>query len=396
MFTSSQRKTPQHVRIIKYLISIMLISLIGFFIVSCVMPIAYGSYYHPTYPEKTKHIWFPKDNEGAGPQASIRMRSDGCYMGFRANADEENFMFTWSQEERGDNCQIQADSKPIIFEDLHTGDQRVVGIYRRVFQGGPGLDINQTVDLRSLIPGFATVPKPEQRYSLSISLRRDFNSSLPEVVNIQLPTILIGKKLINPPPIRLERHKDMLSNYTDYIPVPGKKATEIAVYNEFSGSLFDAAYVWYEDKSLYRFAANFYGFEYKDVSYKSDNSIARISGRIHIEIIGGEPLYITNNQVKWRHSDENSTQLISIEKSQWNLAMYTTTDLSERHEYLTYYNMPGIAINDTVRHYAIVIPDYKPKKFKILLPRIIVNGHNWPVQPIEFGYRYGGVGLWGM
>lgn len=391
MFTTNQSW------IIKYITSFSLVSFITLFVASCAMPIPYGAYYNPTYPEKTKYVWYPLDNEGAGPQASLRMRHNGCYMGFRANADNKNFMFSWSQEERGDNCKLQTGTQPFIFEDLDNGNKKIINVFRRVFQGGPGLDINQSVNLQLLIPGFATVPAPEQRYTLSISLRRDFNSSLPEVATIQLPNISIGGQLINLPPLELKYHKKMLSSHHDYIPISGKEVTKMDMHNEFAAGPYDSTYyMWHEANSSYRIAVEFQGFEYKDVTFKSNKGTARIFGHIHIEVLGGESIYMTDSQVEWRHSDETKPLYIPIENSQWDLAMYTTTDLSERHEYFTYYHIPGIAINDTERHYVIVIPDYKPKQFKVILPSIIVNEHTWPIKPIKFKYKYGGVGLWVM
>ena len=73
------------------------IVLTGLLLASCVVPVPYGAYYYPTYPEKSRYVWVMRNNEGTGAPEELRIRSDGCFMGLRAIADEENFADYWQQ-----------------------------------------------------------------------------------------------------------------------------------------------------------------------------------------------------------------------------------------------------------------------------------------------------------
>ena len=386
--------------IIRWLIgqvSIIGIVLVGLLLSSCAVPVAYGPYYQPIYPEKSKYVWVPHDIEGAGPPASLRMRSGLCFMGLRANADEENFTLSWTQEELGKKCRIKVHGKSLELKDLDTNRHRVVSTFRRVFVGvGPGLDINQVVDLVSMIPGFAAVPESEQRYTLSLFFARQFNGSLPDKTRIQLPDIAIGDRIITPPPLQLERHKNALKRRDDYVPNVGQKVTGSALLSEFAGGVSGSVVIWHEENSLLRLATSFVGTPDSHYGNVRKKDVSEILGRIYVEVLGDKPVRLTDGRVTWNVPDDKQDHLVPVGKSKWILEMYTTTNLSERLDHLPDYSQPNKTFSDSFRDFVVVIPGYQPKRFNVTLPHVTANEHEWPIQPIVFEYRTGGVGVGGL
>ena len=370
------------------------IALAGLLLSSCAVPIAYGPFYLPTYPEKSKHVWTPRDIEGAGPPASIRMRLGSCYMGLRAKADEENFILRWSQYEWGETCRFKVHGKSLEFHDLDTNSHRVINTFRRVFLSGPDLDIHQEVDLASLIPGFAAVPSSERRYTLALFVERVFKGSLPDSTRIQLPDIVIGDRVITPPPLHLERHKKVMESRDDYVPNVGQKvadSTSLSEFGEFNSSIV----VWHEEDSLLRLAASFSGTPYSEEDLlKKRKDESQIYGHIYVEVYGDRPVRLTEGQVAWHVPGDKQGHLVPVYKSKWRLKMYTTADISKTLDHL-----PDSWQGDTnidERYFVVVIPGYRPKQFSITLPKVTANDHEWPLQPILFEYKVGGVGVWTM
>ena len=374
------------------------IALIGLFFASCIVPVSYGTYYHPIYPEKSQDVWIMRENEGTGPPALLRMRSQGCFMGLRANADEENFVLSWSQQESGkaNKCRIHVNSGPVVLEDLDNGSQRAISIFRRVFRAfGPGLDLDQEVNLGSLIQGFAAVPASERRYTLSIFLKRNFKGSLPEASRIQLPEISIAGRAIKIPPLNLKRHADVLSHTDDYLPDTGRRvqdATLLAEFGESSGPLV----IWHEEASMVRFGATFRGASDSYEGNVRNKDVSEIWGRIYIEILGDEPIHLGKAGVNWYVPGDNTQIFIPVSRSKWALEMYTTADISERLEHFVDYWQENKIFQDDNRESVIVIPGYQPKRLRVTLPQVDVNGHQWPIQPINFEYKPGGVGFGGL
>jgi hypothetical protein len=85
-----------------------------------------------------------------------------------------------------------------------------------------------------------------------------------------------------------------------------------------------------------------------------------------------------------------------VSRSKWALEMYTTADISERLEHFVDYWQENKIFQDDNRESVIVIPGYQPKRLRVTLPQVDVNGHQWPIQPINFEYKPGGVGFGGL
>lgn len=114
-------------------------------------------------------------------------------MSLRAQENGENVVLAWTHEELphpGEiKCRFHVHDKPLQIEDLDTGDIFNFTVLQRSFQIGPGLDINQEINLVSMIPGFEAVPASERRYALSIKLERNIQGELPDKVQVQLPDV---------------------------------------------------------------------------------------------------------------------------------------------------------------------------------------------------------------
>lgn len=377
--------------------SVIGIALAGLLLSACAVPVAYGPYYEPVYPETSRYAWVPRDMEGAGPPASLRMRSGSCFMRLRASADAENFTLSWTQEEPGNSCRIEVQGNSLEIVDPDTGRRRVVRSFRRVFTGsGPGLDINQAVDPASITSGFAAVPAAEQRYTLSLTLARRFNGPLPDTARIQLPDMAIGDRVITPPPLQLLRHRNALQQRDDYLPDVGQKVAESTILSDFSGGSSGPVVIWHEEDSLVRFAASFAGTPDSYDGNTRNKDIPEISGRLYVEVPGDSPVRLMDERVAWLVPGDTQQVLVPVGRSSWRLEMYTTADLSERLDHLPDYWQPGKTFRDHLRDFVVVIPGYQPVRFSLTLPQVTASGHEWPVRPVEFEYRTGGVGFGGL
>ena len=378
--------------------SVATIALIGSFLASCAVPVSYGPYYHPVYPEKSQYVWIKRDIDGAGPPAELRMQRQGCFMGLRANADEENFTFSWSQQELGEanKCRIHVDSQPVVLEDLDTGSRRDISTFRRVFRGfGPALDLDRLVNLDSVIAGFAAVPISERRYTLSISLERKFEGSLPETCRIQLPDISLAGRVMKLPPLRLNRHPNLSSSRDDYLPDTGRKVQDATALAEFGGPLGPLV-IWHAEASKLRLGSAFWGTPDSYDGNVRNKNVSEIWGRIFVEILGDEPIHLEKGGVTWYVPGDSVQQFIPVSHSKWALEMYTTANISEHLAHFTDYWQQNKIFKDATREFVVVIPGYQPKQFRVTLPPVDVNGHAWPIRPIDFEYKSGGVGFGGL
>jgi hypothetical protein len=327
------------------------------------------------------------------------MRFGPCFMGLRAKADEENFTLSWSQEEYGNKCRIKVHGNSLELHDFDNDSHRIVSTFRRVFIGsGPDLNIHQGVDLASIIPGFAAVPASERRYTLALFVSRAFKGSLPATTRIQLPDIVIGDRIITPPPLHLERHNTALAPRDDYVPNVGQKVAGSTLSNEFIGRIGGSLVIWHEENSLFRLAASFvgtpYSYDYDSFETKKDES--QIFGNIYVEVLGDRSVRLTDAQIAWYVPGDKQDHLVPVSKSKWQLNMYTTVDLAERLDHLPDYSQSDTTFSDHRRDFVVVIPGYRPERFSIKLPLVTVNEHEWPLQPIMFEYKTGDVGVWTM
>jgi hypothetical protein len=374
------------------------IALTGLLLASCVVPVPYGAYYYPTYPEKSQYVWIMRNNEGTGAPEELRMRSDGCFMGLRAIADEENFTFSWSQEEWGNvgKSRIHVHTQPLVLEDLDSGSQRDISTFRRVFRGlGPALGLEEVVDLKSLLPGFSAVSASARRYTLSISLNRKFEGPLPEVSRIQLPEISIAGRAIKPPPLQLNRHANLLSSRDDYLPENGKRVQDTVLLAEFGGPAGPIV-IWYEELPIVRLGVTFCGTPYSYDGYVKNKKVSEIFGRIYVEIFGDEPIHLKEKGVTWYVPGDTTQKFVPVSRSKWAIEMYTTANLSEQLENFADYWQQNKTFKDSYREFVILLRDYQPKRFRVTLPPVDINGHEWSIQPIDFEYKSGGIGLGGL
>ena len=129
---------------------------------------------------------------------------DICFDGFFCGEDLIISLTLSEPESRGKKrCRIKVEGKSLTISDLDTEDQLTIGLFRRVHLGA-AIDINQTIDLASLIPGFAAASASERQYRISFQTLREFHGPLPESISIQLPDFFVGDRLIKSPPLELK------------------------------------------------------------------------------------------------------------------------------------------------------------------------------------------------
>jgi hypothetical protein len=369
-----------------------------FFFSACAVPVPYGPYYRPVYPEKTNTAWVSRTIEGAGPPTILRMRSGLCYMGLRAHADEEQLTLSWTQEEPGGGrCRIAVHGSDLGVEDLETGRRWTVRTFRRVFTGRkPGVDVGRTVDPIAIVPGFAAVPASERRYTVSIMLRRRFSGPLPDSALIQLPDIAIGERVVAPLALRLEHHANPLQQMDDYVPLAGRKAGTATLLSEFGASSPESVYIWDESHAALRLGASFKGTTDSYDGNPRKGKASEIFGRVYVVVRGDLPIRLTDGRAAWHAPGDEGDVLVSVFNSKWALEMVTTANLSERLDHLPAYRQPDQAFPDHFRDFVAAIPGYRPERFRVMLPQVFADGHEWPLQPVVFEYRTGGFGLGGL
>lgn len=381
------------------LLSVGVIATIALLLGSCA-PIITGPSYQPIYPQKSQDVW--SDRDGAG-NAVLKMRwSDQCTMDLQAYEDGGSFTLLWSQKEftfHGKRlCQIHVHDGPVVIEDLDAGKRLDISIFQRQILLGLVLDIKQAVDLVAMLPDFAAVPVSERQYTLSLDLKRKFNGFLPDEVQIQVPDIQLGDRHIQLPPLRLKRYERSGEGWW-YAPATTKNVQDTKPAGKAFGSPFQTlvykpADIWYEEKSVVRIRVVFRGRPFTWNGSERNDDESQIFGEIFIEVFGDEPVRLINDQVAWHVSGDKSDKLVVVDKYDWRLRRYTTTSLSERLDHLIpdYTNTIG-PFTDYWREFLVVIPGFHPNRFRVTLPRVDVNGHEWPIQPIEFKYKSGAVGL---
>ena len=310
-------------------------------------------------------------------------------------------MLVWRQSElphRGKKlCQVLVHDEPLLIEDLDTHNRLNITTFQRSFVNGPGLDIDQAVSLVSLIPGFAAVPALKRRYALSIGLERTFSGPLPDTVQIQLPDMQLGDRRIQPPPLKLRRYETSGKGWW-YTPDGTRtvETTKPAGKSLGGGTLaFKPADIWFEERSSVRLSATFRGDPFTwNSDYTRNTDESRVGGRVFFEISGDQPIKLANDRISWRIPGDKNEQSLSVTNSKWRLERYTTVNLTETLDYLPAYSGSEKAFNDRDRTFLAELPDFRPKRFRLTLPRIDLNGHAWPIQAIEFEYSAVGVGVW--
>ena len=332
-------------------------------------------------------------------------------MGLDATEYNKKLTLSWHHEEMGGRankkCEIHPSNEPILIEDLKTGSRKEIKIFQRAFPTlfCPALNLTQTVSLGELIPGFATVPESERRFTLALSIKRIFKGPLPKVSHIQIPDIWIGKHHIQLPLLKLKRYKKSGSGWW-YVPADNEliQKTRPAGSSLGGGSLaFKPADVLYEKKSIVRIWVSFRGdpFTYSNNGDKN-NKQSDIYGQIFVEVFGDNPVRLKERHATWSIPNDDSPKIINFEKLKWQLRRFTTTNLNERVDHLLGFfetdnkYVSGKTHDDLHRKFVIEIPDYHPYRFKVTLPQVQLkvlmpsadpNGYDWKIPPIEFKRR---------
>jgi len=409
---------------------------VAMLISACATPVIQGPYYQPVYPgtsgghKPNDRAWIPSGGKSGSPANTLRMRDDSgeCFLELAAMADEANFQLLWTQEKFGRNritgqqrCEeLQIGSDPVVIDDLDSGQRMSIRRFNRRFFVSPPLlnaKLSETVDLAALIPGFAAVPAEERWYTLSISFKREFEGKLPERVTIQLSPILVAGRSINLPPLVLQRKDVPSTNIRAYVPLSYKEIPYTTAFKEFGeppgaasfrgafGMMFSSGvYVWHEQEEL-RLAAGFMGRDDK-LHIEFDKEFGGtgkpfISGEIYVEVLSGSAIRLQDNHVLWQQTPGDVTPVVIVPRARWGLSMYPTTDYAElpKHFLATVTNPRhpdygnSFQYDDWLRQFVFSIPNYQPKRIRVTLPPITANGKLWPIEPIEFHYKSGGVGL---
>jgi len=387
--------------------------LVGFaaLLASCAASGSYGPYYHATYLGSGEEASIVPAGKSAAPPNRLWITPGDrrCRFTLWADADEANLVLSWSAEQwRGPGPCLVSDA-PLLIQDLDTGRQINVDRLRMVDSGfRPRLDIRQEVDLVSLIPGVGAAPPSQRQYTLSFGLSRKFAGAPPDRVTVRLPELEVGGRLVRPPALTMERGEKIGRDVYEYVPVPHTRLLPSVALAEFAGRAgarrsgsgsfgmsFLGTYVWHEEPKVLRLASTFGGSPYvwtKDG--KKDTTKSDVWGNVHVQVLSGERLRLTADTVTWQQGD-GAPIAVPVSDSHWKLSMYTPASFRDSFErFLDLTNKPwDTTAKQFSRQLLAVIPDFRPKRFRVTLPPVIIDAREQPLGSIEFQYQPGGVGL---
>lgn len=400
---------------------------------ACALPVVYGPHYRVIYPDAdradkpsladaTRPIVAPFQSPEAikrsfeskkpsmreawtvGPAGTrLRLARGRCMMWLKAAGDDENFLLDWNID-RSDGCDLSVASEPVSVEDMETGRRYEVRAFHRLFGAfPPGLSIRETVDLASSIQGFKDVPAAERRYTVSLPFRKEFNGKLPDQISIQLPPLWVGARKVQIPPLVLHRRSELLRPINYYEPGVSKKMSSTFAFSEFVGRAVEGGpseafepygevkKLWHEQDGEIFLASSFFGRE--DMKKWGGHYSSYIGGSIDIHVRSGVPIRLEGGQVLWQQVPGDEKPVFMPVK-RYNLIKYTTAryDDALSGRFLPYDApdpdaKPVEPYVDKDVHLAVIIPGYQPKRVRVTLPRITVDGEVWPIHPIEFEYR---------
>ncbi|MEW5994765.1 MAG: hypothetical protein AB1744_10260 [Candidatus Zixiibacteriota bacterium] len=394
-----------------------LIRLVGFsaLLTSCAVPGSYGPYYRPTYQGIGHEARIAPPGKSPAPPSRLWIEPGdrGCRFILWADADERNLVLSWSVWQLRKWARCIVSDAPLLIQDLDTGRQiniqRLRMIEAPTSLSAPRLDIRQEVDLASLIPGFRAAPPSERRYTVSLGLRRAFDGPLPERVTIQLPELVVGGRRLRPPPLTLARGEQFARDDHEYVPVSHTRLLPSVALAEFAGRAgagrsgggsfrmaFAGTYGWHDEPNALRLATTFSGYPYgwlKD-GMKKDTTKSTVSGYIHVEVLSGERLCLAADTVTWQAAGDGAPVAVPV-SDHWTLSMYTPARHGDSFErFLDWKNRPWGTTADLIdRQLLALIPNFRPKRFRVTLPPVITHAGEQSLGPIEFEYQPGGVGL---
>lgn len=426
---------------------LVIVLLLPMLVGACALPVVYGPHYRVIYPDAdradkpsladaTRPIMAPFQSPEAikrsfesrkpemreawtfGPAGTrLRLARGRCMMWLKAAGDDENFMLDW-RIDRYSGCDLSVASDPVLVEDMETGKRYEVRAFLRLFQNNPpGLSIHETVDLASSIRGFKEIPAAERRYTVSLPFRKEFNGKLPDRLTIQLPPLWVGARKVQIPPLVLHRRSELLGPFSYYEPGVSKKMSSTFAVGEFGGSaveggLSEASFeryrevkkLWYEQDGEIFLASSFIGRE--DMKKWGGYYSSLIRGSIDIHVRSGLPIRLEDGHVIWQQAPGDEKPVLMPVK-RYSLIKYTTAryDDALSGRFLGFdpaerYRGEGVPYDapdsdakpiepyvDKDTHLVVMIPGYQPKRVRVTLPKITVDGEVWPIHPIEFEYQ---------
>lgn len=306
---------------------------------------------------------------------------------------DSDLLLSWDLETYGTNrdaCNYVIGNAPLSIEDAKTGKRHGPEAVYRIFSAPfrPELDFGS--GMQSFSPAFAKLPAGQQTYTVAIPLRLNFDEKIPAAISIKLPDILVGKDQVSLPVLNLKK-VETGGNIKAYVPAAPLPMTNVesitgfgmsANYHRTRGAMavFHAgASLWYDKRGEIRVASSFSG---RDDVKTSKTITPQIWGDVLINLVAGKGIRLADSRVVWITA-EGKKIIQQVDPNKLGLAAYRTR------------------LTDTVRlsdetlgpRFIARFPDFHPERLTLSLPRLEVNGHVYPIKPVEFAYKPGGLGL---
>jgi hypothetical protein len=374
-------------------------SLVALVLGGCVLPAPHGPYYQPIYPDMDESRpgsgWLPSSGKAGGSSNRLRIGLGmPCHMEISALSDTSNFLLSWRFERRitpNRECVYQVGPQPLVLEDIDAGRQYNVTSVRRIFPvTKPTLKLSHDESIE--VPDLVNLPVQQRTYTISLPLKHEFKGKLPEAVAVQLPEVRVGDVSIQPPVLNLKKFESG-GNVRAYLPVDALPLTNTNAIRDFGmradafstrGSLASfnpGVSLWYEKNGLVRIATSFSGRDDPSPPFWVNPFIW---GEIHIQVLSDSRISLPNPRVQWSQGPEvRDKATIQIDPSRWQLTMYATTPNDE----LQFHGGP----HDT--HFIATLPTAQPRHVRAILPSLSNASQTWPIKPIQFEYRDGGLGV---
>lgn len=408
--------------------------LVALTVSSCVVPAAYGPYYRPVYPQAERvgtptlksavapiAAPFKKPDTGenisnsvvlgpledvwiAGtPAQRLRFRHGNCFIGVRADKIKGDFVLDWTLEKTtGCNNQVRVEQSPVTIEDMDAGKTYSPTVYSRsLLVHEAGIPVENGIDLSNSIPGFKKVPEAEKKYLVSISFTKYFNGDLPSQISIEFPTILLNEQKIKPPRLLMDRQDEFMSRFSHYIPKDAKDVTSQPFESQYRQS--------FEVPGQLAIASVFWGWQ--DGKKWGEYYTSGIRGVIRFYVHSGSQMRLEMPYLTW--STPEKPEHVEIPIKRFNLIEYSTTRYDDQLEGVFLGDDPSelyrgvgvkpdgpLPIPKPIRPYEdtwitplVRIPNFHPKRVKVILPKILVDGIEWKIKPIIFQYQEGSLEL---
>lgn len=369
---------------------------------ACASPVAPGPYYQPSSArqgvEKDAQVWFPEAGKHGEPPYRIRIgHAPAQYLELSATVDEDNFLLAWRFSCGPARCNATVENRPLLLEDMESGKRMTVDVVRRLLTvSRPPIDASR--NLAGTIPPFADVPLDQQRYTVAIPLKHEFDGPLPEQVTIQLPAIQLGDALIPLPELVLKK-QETGGKIRGYVPVGTWDYGRTRTFANFSGgnaatkttgsfaAFVPAVHPWFEQKGEILLAANFMG---RDDPYPPFWNKPFVSGEVKVLVMSGKTFRWAGDSATWRlapgSNDMRVVPLAPNARAAY-LSMYST----RVNDAGKFQSVERSSAEDQL--YLAEIPKFKPRKVRLFFPPVLLEGKTLVVPPIDFEYRDGSIGM---